>query len=405
LSVVTAHVERDITVIVGAGVIGLSTALHLAKESQAMKVIVVDAAPEVFAQTSRTNTGTLSFHWFEDDLRRLGEYSYGLWEELSKDQTFKKECGFRDHSVFNISQGIGNSSRKLPSWFPIQEGWRVTMEPEDGRAASMWVQQSRHLGPFIVLKRNSNPLQLGRWLHARCLEAGVEFRMNTEIEGVSLSSGRIEKVQLRQRGGRLSTIDCQNLVLAAGPWTPTLWKTLFQDSNLNMETEVEASDWIIYRDKSPPSEKDIALVILDDIVGYKLEVDGRNDQTLWISSRVDLINLPCLGQKLTPDVHNITQMMENAKNFLKLDDSDVLGSGRSCRPTISRTLPVIATVPPSRLLSGKASRGDGGGSGVYINSGHGRYGVTLGLGSGKLMAQVILGKKTDIEISPMGLPV
>ncbi|KAL8681736.1 MAG: hypothetical protein Q9186_002183 [Xanthomendoza sp. 1 TL-2023] len=40
---------------------------------------------------------------------------------------------------------------------------------------------------------------------------------------------------------------------------------------------------------------------------------------------------------------------------------------------------------------------------VYINSGHGPYGVTLGMGSGEVMSQLVLGKKRDVNVSNMGV--
>lgn len=41
---------------------------------------------------------------------------------------------------------------------------------------------------------------------------------------------------------------------------------------------------------------------------------------------------------------------------------------------------------------------------VYINSGHGSYGVTLGMGTGKIMSQMILGDEPDVNVSKLGIP-
>ena len=79
------------TNIVGAGVIGLCTAYHLAKAirerptMQRDRVIVIDAAKKVFSATSATNTGILSYTGLPEDLRALAKYSYKQWETLGRE--------------------------------------------------------------------------------------------------------------------------------------------------------------------------------------------------------------------------------------------------------------------------------------------------------------------------------
>lgn len=38
---------------------------------------------------------------------------------------------------------------------------------------------------------------------------------------------------------------------------------------------------------------------------------------------------------------------------------------------------------------------------MYINSGHGSYGVTLGMGSGKIMSRIVLEDKPDVDVSKL----
>jgi D-amino-acid dehydrogenase len=39
--------------------------------------------------------------------------------------------------------------------------------------------------------------------------------------------------------------------------------------------------------------------------------------------------------------------------------------------------------------------------GLYVNTGHGTLGWTMGVGSGKLIADIVSGRPTDIEAPPM----
>ena len=79
---------------------------------------------------------------------------------------------------------------------------------------------------------------------------------------------------------------------------------------------------------------------------------------------------------------------------------------------IDRELSIVTRVDLSRLCSSKTlidkerlydvcdAKGV-----VFVCSGHGRYGTTLGLSSGKLRSQIITGEPADIDVSKLGLPI
>ena len=101
-------------IIVGAGIIGLCTAYHLARAiherptSQRHCVIVIDAAEKVFSATSATNTGILSYTGFQQDLRTLAQSSYRYWETLGReDIQLNEECGYRETA--NIALKLNSS--------------------------------------------------------------------------------------------------------------------------------------------------------------------------------------------------------------------------------------------------------------------------------------------------------
>ena len=126
----------DTIVVIGAGVIGLCTAYHLAREA-CHRIIVVDALPNVFEATSGSNTGILSFNEFDTKLSSLGKYSYKLWCELGTDPLFRTTCGFRKSANFNVRHGSGKWRGFLPPWLLTQATWDACLEPTDGSAAIM----------------------------------------------------------------------------------------------------------------------------------------------------------------------------------------------------------------------------------------------------------------------------
>ena len=114
----SAH-ENTTTVIIGAGVVGLCTAYHLSKaiDKKRHKVIVIEAASQVFAATSSTNTGILSYTGFQEELLPLAQYSYDLWEDLGKDTDFRTSCGYKENANFALKTGFGEGDgESIPNW-------------------------------------------------------------------------------------------------------------------------------------------------------------------------------------------------------------------------------------------------------------------------------------------------
>lgn len=257
----------------------------------------------------------------------------------------------------------------------------------------------------------SNPIAFGHWLYKECSRYGVEFRMSTQAVRANLfSSNQLVSLDLASDSERQTTIRLDNLILAAGPWTPTLFKKLFPDSSIDMEPVIDAGDWIVFKNPKPTSAKSIAAVYLDDIVGEKLEFAGRNDHTIWATGERSRIGaVPKLGQTPEPDQVSLDKLHANAVTFLKHEQGGdhelhVLSQGRSYRPTTRTGMPIIAGVPAGRLSTGGSVRPlNSVRKSVFINSGHGSHGLLLGMGSGKLMSQMLLGEKTDIDVSKMAL--
>ena len=124
--------KEQTTVIVGGGVIGLCTALHLAKSdpvsASAGSIVVCDVFSKTFEGTSASNTGCLHYGYSssEEDLLQLGIYSFGLWKALGQDPEFRKETGFRLHSFFAVSEGHGDGQELLPNWVSSETYWDVS---------------------------------------------------------------------------------------------------------------------------------------------------------------------------------------------------------------------------------------------------------------------------------------
>ena len=234
--------------------------------------------------------------------------------------------------------------------------------------------------------------------------------MNSQAVSARLSDdNRLQALSLMDKNGKQSTLKCDNLVLAAGPWTPVVFKTLFPQSPIKIEAVIDAGDWIIFENAEQSSVTSIAAVYFDEIVGEKLEFASRNDQKVWVTGEKSHIGtLPKVGDAPEPDEKVLLKLLAYATRCLKHKHGDehglhVVKQGRSFRPETPSRLPIITAVPGCKLTTQETTiASDDGRPSVFINSGHGSYGVTLGMGSGKVMSQIIMGIESDVDLSKMG---
>lgn len=246
------------------------------------------------------------------------------------------------------------------------------------------------------------------WLYEQCLDYGVEFRMSTLVTDADMTMSQtmlsLNVTDNNKDNKTASVLRCDNLVIAAGPWSPALFKVLFPWSPVKFDPVISAGDWIVFENPVMPADSEIAAVYIDDIVGHKLEFAGRNDHTIWATGEKSGVGkVPNVEEEPEPDQRNLAKLKAYADTFLNHDIKElrVISQGRSYRPTTRNRLPVIAGIPPCRLSKTTVHCNDSRTS-VYLNSGHGSYGVSLGMGSGKIMSQILMHKEPDLAVSKFG---
>ena len=75
------------------------------------------------------------------------------------------------------------------------------------------------------------------------------------------------------------------------------------------------------------------------------------------------------------------------------DNVSVLRSGLCFRPVAPTGRPVIAKMHEADLGDGAKVKG-----GVYVATGHGPWGISLCLGTGWVVSEMILGKETSVDV-------
>jgi len=95
----------------------------------------------------------------------------------------------------------------------------------------------------------------------------------------------------------------------------------------------------------------------------------------------------------------LTGLSQEGDN-LRTDDLKIVRHGLCFRPVSDNGRPIVSKVP-EHVLGHKVKMAKGGG--VFIASGHGPWGISLSLGTGQVVAEMLLGRKLSANIARLSL--
>lgn len=97
------------TVILGGGIIGLSTAYYLSKlaspsSSSPHSIHIVEPSPELFASASGKAAGFLAKDWFAPAVAPLGLLSFDLHQQLAKEHNGRARWGYSESIGYSLDR-------------------------------------------------------------------------------------------------------------------------------------------------------------------------------------------------------------------------------------------------------------------------------------------------------------
>jgi len=156
------------TVILGSGIIGLSTAyyLSLSPSTPRASIHLVDSSPALFASASGRAAGFLAADWFAPSLAPLGELSFALHRELADAHGGARRWGYsRSTGTSVVADEVGGEEGTSaergedwlrhggsradvagvhafdagdgPAWLTRREGYGVRVISEDSSTAQV----------------------------------------------------------------------------------------------------------------------------------------------------------------------------------------------------------------------------------------------------------------------------
>jgi glycine/D-amino acid oxidase-like deaminating enzyme len=150
------------TVILGSGIIGLSTAFYLAKHQPGSSIHLVDSSPRLFASASGYAGGFIAKDWFHPDVASLGELSFYEHKKLAEKEGGYDKWGYTRTISVNYEpksgrwggreqgrQGVANRAdvvqgkrreleerEEIPPWLNWEAGETVSLI-DDGEGAAI----------------------------------------------------------------------------------------------------------------------------------------------------------------------------------------------------------------------------------------------------------------------------
>ena len=227
-------------VIIGAGIHGLSVGYHLALRQKNARIVIADKTA-IGAGASGIACGVVRNNYFQPAMRELMAHSVEVWESDPR--------AFAYHSVGYLQISPPVMREGMQQIYAEQraigyESHFVVGERESDAYMKTIFDDWHAPGVDSVLheKRGgyANNMQSLRGLAKKAKAAGVILCEGTTITGFARESqtGAVRKV-ITDRG----TIECAQVVIAAGPWVRTFWDMLELPADITIGAGEQKPMW------------------------------------------------------------------------------------------------------------------------------------------------------------------
>ena len=408
-------------VVLGAGLIGVTSAWFLAEDGH--EVIVVDRQPGPALETSFANGGQIStshaepwanpatpgkvLRWLgrEDSpllwrLRAdLAQWSWGLRFlrectpartrgnirailDLALDsrarlkvlrQTLGLEYDCLERGILHFYTDPAEFGRAIPQAALMRSFGceRVVKTAAECLAIEPALRDARAPvigGTFTVDDESGDAQHFSAALAERCAARGVTFRYRCAVTGIDSGAGRAEALRLAD-GTRLVA---EAFVVAGGSYTPLLLDPLgirlpvYPAKGYSLTIPLAA-------DAPAPTVSliDDEAKLVYSRLGNRLRVAGTAEFTGY--------DVQIAPARIQPLLRRVRQ------TFPQLDLSVPVEEWTGLRPSTPSNVPIIGPTPLRNL---------------FVNTGHGTLGWTMAVGSGRLLADRVGGRATAIDPQP-----
>ncbi|KAI9836098.1 MAG: hypothetical protein M1819_001714 [Sarea resinae] len=399
-------------VILGAGIIGVSTAYYLSESGRTppSSIHIVEPSPELFASASGYAGGFLARDWFAPSTVSLGRLSFDLHQSLAHKHNGRQRWGFSPSTGSSLAhEGWEIGAAKGEDW--LKEGnsraqAAEKMDVDVDTEGPTWLTRRNGARVEVISEGNvtaqCDPLKLSQFLLDECLKRGVQLHQPAEAISVSKDSqGELSSVRIADASAKTETdLPCHRVIITAGAWTHKAFAKLFPTATIKIPVSQLAGYSIIVKSprwKEEDEQKGCHAVFATASLGFSPELLSRLGGEIYVAGlNSATIPLPNLPTETVIDPEMIEQLRTTSARLLAIpgvpNDLEILKEGLCFRPVTPNGRPLLTRVPDSRL--GDISTRGGGEGGVFVCAGHGPWGISLSLGSGKVLAEMVEGLPT-----------
>lgn len=410
-------------IVMGAGIVGMASAWYLRQNG--CDVTVIERAPTAAAETSFANAGQLSYgyttpwaapgipqkaakwlfkahsplllrpdgslfqlRWLrqmlancsdaayirnKDRMVRISEYSRAMQLQFERDTGIAYEGRRRGTlQLFRTQQQIDAAAKDMT----VLADYGVPFELLDASGC---------LNQEPALKQSHAPIAGGLYLPndatgdchlfttqlaKMCAEAGVAFHYNTAIDRISVQNQRITALH-----SGAQTFQADHYVCALGSFSRPLLQQLGLDLPVYPVKGYSLTIDLTDEQRAPVS------TLIDET--YKVALT-RFDQRVRVGGMAELSGYTI---QLPRERRETLELVVN-QLFPNCGDTTTARFWSGLRPMTPDSTPIIGATPIANL---------------HTNTGHGTLGWTMGLGSGKIVADLVCGQKAEIETADLSL--
>lgn len=218
----------------------------------------------------------------------------------------------------------------------------------------------------------------------------------------------VERCLLESAMLTVKVVPCSHILIAAGPWTPSVFRSLFPQSALKIPVFALAGHSLLV--KSPrwtqtQESQGCHAIFATDTLGFSPEIFSRLGEELYLAGlNSTMIKLPNDAAGATVRESDIEQLRKAAKGMLGIPPDgklEVIRESLCFRPVTSSGRPVVSRVPDSGL--GGLSTHGGAKGGVFVSAGHGAWGISQSLGTGMVLSEMMEGRPTSAKVDALAL--
>ena len=302
-------------------------------------------------------------------LNDLGQLSVKNFAQIVAEEKF--DCSYQEKGLlflyktekaFHDGQHEGEFMQKHGIPVSIYDKTKIhDVEPAalDDIIGGVHFTGDAHLNPAVFLKLLSD----------RVRAMGAEMLENTSVTGFETANGKISKVKTSA-----GDLEAEQIILAAGALSPSVAR----DLKLNIPIQpARGYSMTMSATKTMPSH---ALILGE----RRIAVSPMGD-VLRFTGRLEVGNY-----SMEPNPVWLQRIENSAREYLRLDEKlDVKETWAGLRPTTPDGMPII----------GRSTTH----SNLILATGHAMLGLSLGPGTGQVVAELLNGQQPAISLSPMRL--